>query len=38
LHRQALAQWAPPHGLSEQSAWELREACIAALCQHAEVR
>lgn len=38
LHRQALAQWAGPHGLSEQSAWELREACIAALSRPADVR
>ncbi|MBK8767550.1 MAG: hypothetical protein IPM01_24235 [Burkholderiaceae bacterium] len=38
LHRQALAQWAPAHGLSEQAAWDLREACIAALCQPADGR
>lgn len=38
LHRQALAQWAPAHGLSDQAAWSIREACIAALSQSAGAR
>ena len=38
LHRRALAQWAPAKGLSDQAAWAIREACIAALSQPASQR
>jgi hypothetical protein len=31
LHRNALAAWAVKAGQSDESAWETREACIAAL-------
>ncbi|MBP8307698.1 MAG: hypothetical protein KAY46_10565 [Burkholderiaceae bacterium] len=33
LHRQALAPWARDRGLSDEQAWAVREACIAALAR-----
>lgn len=45
LHRQAIAAWSRTRGISEESAWATREACIAALAagpvirgEHAAVR
>ncbi|HPU53272.1 MAG TPA: hypothetical protein PK359_17060 [Burkholderiaceae bacterium] len=38
LHKQAIALWASEHGLSEQAAWELREACVASLTQASAAR
>ncbi len=31
LHRQVLARWAETQGLAVETAWSIREACIAAL-------
>ncbi|TAN11149.1 MAG: hypothetical protein EPN34_08115 [Burkholderiaceae bacterium] len=31
FHKDAIAAWAPAHGLTAKAAWPIREACIAAL-------
>lgn len=35
LHKRALAAWATERGISQEKAWAMREACIAALAAHA---
>jgi hypothetical protein len=35
LHQEAIAAWASDRGISQEAAWAIREACIAALAANA---